>query len=83
MVELVDTKSTNLGDNMYADDIQILYEEIALYDIFQESDDKQKYIGTTHIPDIAITFCAAHKDCIIRKRYTTMRLMQLEKEYNK
>lgn len=67
---------------MDANDIQTLYESVVFYDIFKKiNDDTQTYIGTTHIPDLAIMFCEQHKDCIIQRNYSTARLAILEKAY--
>ncbi len=67
---------------MNADDVQILYEEIIFYDIFKVFDDEtETYIGTTHIPDVAIMFCEQHKDCYIKRNHSSVRLAELEKEY--
>ena len=67
---------------MNATDIQILYDTVVFYDIFKKiNDDTQTYIGTTHIPDLAIMFCEKHKDCIIKRNHSTVRLAVLEKSY--
>ena len=44
-------------------------------------DETETYIGTTHIPDVAIMFCEQHKDCYIKRNHSSVRLAELEKEY--
>lgn len=62
--------------------MQVLYEEVIFYDIFKKfDDDAETYIGTTHIPDIAIMFCEEHSDCYIKRNHSTIRLMELEEKY--
>lgn len=67
---------------MDANDVQTLYESVVFYDIFKKiNDDNQKYIGTTHIPDLAIMFCEQYEDCIIKRNYSTARLAVLKESY--
>lgn len=67
---------------MDANDVQTLYETVIFYDIFKKTnDDTQIHIATTHIPDLAIMFCEEHKDCIIKRNYSTARLTILEESY--
>lgn len=69
---------------MNSDEVQILYENVIFYDIFKVfNDETRSYVGTTHVPDIALRFCKKHKDCIIERNTSNFRLIELEDEYQK
>lgn len=48
---------------MNADDVQILHEDIIIYEIYY----KDEYIATTHLPDVAIVFCEENDDCHFKR----------------
>lgn len=67
---------------MNSDEVQILYEDVIFYDIFKVfNDETRTYIGTTHVPDVALQFCEQHEDCVIQRNISNVRLMELESKY--
>lgn len=67
---------------MNAHDVKILYEEVIFYDIFKKfNDGTETYLGTTHIPDLAIAFCEKYQDCYVKRNHSITKIAELEEQY--
>lgn len=57
-------------------------QNVIVYNIFKVfNDETRTYIGTTHVPNIALQFCEQHEDCIIERNISNVNLMDLESRY--